>query len=98
MRDLSVALVMAAILAGAAQEFPFWPGVSCDASVPTLEKVAGHRPGEKITRPADIVRYLEALTAAAPNRIKVFDYGKSWQGRRLIYATIGSEANIRELD
>jgi len=46
---------------------------------------------------AGIVRYMEALAAAAPNRLKMFDYGETWEGRKLIYAALGSEANIRKL-
>ena len=40
---------------------------------------------------------MQALAAAAPNRLKVFDYGETWEGRKLIYAAVGSEANIRRL-
>jgi hypothetical protein len=40
---------------------------------------------------------MEALAAAAPHRMKVFEYGESWEGRKLIYAAVGSEANLRRL-
>ncbi|HKI20862.1 MAG TPA: hypothetical protein VKA15_23420, partial [Isosphaeraceae bacterium] len=39
----------------------------------------------------------EAL-AAAPTRMKIFDYGRTRENRRLVYAVIGSEANMRRLD
>jgi hypothetical protein len=94
MRVLSLTLLSALLLCGAE---PFWPGATYDPSVPTLAKIAGHEPGERITKHADIIRYMEALASAAPNRVKVFDYGKTWQGRRLIYVAVGSEANIRRL-
>ena len=32
-----------------AENFEFWPGASYDPAVPTLEKVVGHQPGERIT-------------------------------------------------
>ena len=41
---------------------------------------------------------MDALAAAAPSRMKVFEYGRTWEGRRLIYAVIGSEENIRRLN
>ena len=37
------------------------------------------------------------ISAAVPTRIKVFEYGESWEGRKLIYAAVGSETNIRRL-
>ena len=39
------------------------------------------------------MRYMETLAAAAPARMKIFEYAKTWEGRKLIYAAIGSEAN-----
>jgi hypothetical protein len=77
--------------------YEFWPGTVYDASIPTFQKVLGHEPGEQITSHADIVRYLETLAKAAPARMKVFDYAKSWEGRRLVYAAVGSEPHIRRL-
>jgi hypothetical protein len=76
----------------------FWPGTSYDPAVPTHEKVLGYQPGERITPPEGILRYIEALVAAAPRRSKLWDYGKTWEGRRLIYTAIGSESNIARLD
>ncbi|MGH9594824.1 MAG: M14 family zinc carboxypeptidase, partial [Bryobacteraceae bacterium] len=58
----------------------------------------GYEPGDRISTPGEIVRYLDALAASMPSRIRVFDYGKTWEGRRLIYAAIGSEKNIARLD
>ncbi len=82
--------------AGAAHAF--WPNAQYDASIPTLKSVVGHAPGERITRPEDAVRYLQALAAAAPDRVKLFDYATSWQGRRLVYAAIGAPEAIARLD
>ena len=62
-----------------------------------MRQVLGYEPGDKVTNHAGLVKYMEALAAAVPNRIKVFEYGESWEGRKLIYAAVGSEANIRKL-
>src|ERR1700733_657675 len=96
MRKVCLALLFA--LAAAAQpRFEYWPGSTYDPAVPTPKKVLGYDFGDRISPHANIVRYLQALAAAEPNRMKVFDYGKTWEGRELVYAVIGSEANIKRL-
>jgi hypothetical protein len=77
--------------------FEFWPGAAYDPKVPTMRQVLGYDPGDKVTGHAGLVKYMDALAAAVPARIKVFEYGESWEGRKLIYAAVGSEANIRKL-
>lgn len=96
---LRLALVLSvAVLVLPAQKPEFWPGAQYDPAIPTVEKVLGFSPGEKHATPADIVHYFEALAAAAPGRMKLFEYGKTWEGRKLFFAVIGSEANLRRLD
>ena len=90
-------LLLAAMAAPAADKpCEFWPGASYDPRLPTFRKVLGYEPGDRITSHEGIQRYLAALAAASP-RIKVFDYGESWEGRKLSYAAVGSEANIKRL-
>lgn len=96
LRTIVAALLFSLSLAGQSK-FEYWPGTSYDPSVPTHRKVLGYDPGERISSHAEIVKYLEALAAAEPNRIKLFNYGKTWEGRSLVYAVVGSEANIRRL-
>ncbi len=94
---LCLVLLLAAAAALPQSKFEMWPGAVYDPAVPTIEKVLSFSPGERIAAPDELVRYFEALAAAQPNRIKVFDYARSWEKRRLIYAALGSEANIRRL-
>ena len=75
----------------------FWPGTAYDPAIPTHEKVLGYQPGDRISSHANLIRYLEALAAAAPTRIKLWDYAKTWENRRLVYAAVASEANLRRL-
>ena len=96
MLRLSVLLLAIAPLY-AQKPFEFWPGTSYDSKIPTFHQVLGYDAGDRVTSHAGIVRYMEALAAAAPNRLKMFDYGETWEGRKLIYAALGSEANIRRL-
>jgi hypothetical protein len=94
-------LVLAAALALPAFAEPkpeFWPGAAYDPSIPTQKQVLGYEPGERISSHANLLKYLEALAAAAPARMKIFDYAKTWENRRLVYAVIGSEANMRRIE
>jgi Zinc carboxypeptidase len=83
---------------GLEEDFEFWPGASYSADIPTLEQVAGHVNGDRVTWPHHVVEYFYALQAAAPDRIKVWEYARTWEGRPLVYAVIGSAANIARLD
>lgn len=89
-------LLLLALPAAAQKPFEYWPGASYDARIPAYRAVLGYEAGERITPHEGIVRYLNALAAASP-RLKVFEYGETWQGRKLIYAAVGSEANMRRL-
>ncbi|MBI4904227.1 MAG: peptidase M14 [Acidobacteria bacterium] len=93
-------LILGALLSlGLSAQTPeFWPGTQYDPAIPTFKKVLGYDTGTRISSHANLMRYMEALAASAPTRMKIFEYAKSWEGRKLIYAAIGSEANIRRLN
>lgn len=91
-----VALVCAASLWAQAR-FEFWPGASYDPRVPTHKQVLGYEAGERITPVAGLLKYLEAL-ATATRQVRVFEYGTSWEGRKLFYAVVASEANLKRLE
>ena len=93
---VAVAAFAAALPLSAQRPFEFWPGASYDARVPTFRQVLGYGPGERITSTAGILKYMDALAGASSGRLKVFEYGESWEGRKLIYAALGSEANVRK--
>ncbi|HYP12411.1 MAG TPA: peptidase M14, partial [Bryobacteraceae bacterium] len=98
LRILACTAALALVSVAAAEPVPeFWPGVSYDPSIPTLRKVLGYETGERITSHEGILRYIDALGAAAPSRLKVFEYGQTWEGRKLVYIALGSESNIRRL-
>ena len=73
------------------------PGVSYDPAIPTLEQVTGHDVGAEISAHRDVEDYLRALQAAAPDRMQLVEYGKSWQGRTLYYAGSFHEPFFRAL-
>ena len=66
------------------------PNTNYDPAIPTLETVAGHKPGDAITTPDQIGRYIEALAKAAPDRTRLVHYATSWEGRPLQYLIVGS--------
>ncbi len=69
-----------------------------DAAVPTLEQVVGHRSGAQVSSPEEAVRYMQALQQAAPDRVRLVEYARSWEGRPLIYAIVTSPANMRRIE
>ncbi len=91
-------LALSAGLAWGQTKFQFWPGAQYDPAIPTFQKVLGYEPAARIAPVEDTYRYFEALAAASGGRLKVFDYGKSWENRRLILVAISSESNIRRLN
>ena len=74
------------------------PGVTCDSAIPTLQAVVGHKPGEQITTPEQIGRYLEALAKAAPDRTRLVHYATTWEGRPLHYLMVGSPERMARID
>ena len=101
MRSLSISLLSLCLFPALAMPqdgTEFWPGVRYDPKIPTFQKVLGYAPGQRITWHSGILKYFDALAAAAPTQIGLFDYGRTWEGRRLIYAAVGSEATTRRLD
>ena len=75
-----------------------WPGSEYNPIIPTFESVLGYGVGERITNHGDMLRYFEALERAVPSQIKLFEYGRTWEGRKLIYAAIGNAKVIANLD
>jgi hypothetical protein len=96
MRSAATALFCLWSTAAAAQGL--WPNTTYDPAIPTLEAVVGHRPGDAITTPDEIGRYLDALAKAAPDRTRLVKYATSWEGRPLHYLIVGSKERIARLD
>jgi len=67
--------------------------------IPTPLEVLGHIAGAKdvLTYSADVYKYMRAL-AAATTRVKVFDIGKTEEGRDWILVAVADEETIKNLD
>ncbi|WP_425153329.1 M14 family zinc carboxypeptidase [Candidatus Palauibacter sp.] len=92
----TLALAAAIQLPTQAQELA--PGARYDPEIPTLEEVAGHGFREAVTPPDDVIRYMEALAAAAPERTRLIRYAESWEGRPLVVLVIGSPERLARLE
>ncbi len=85
-------------IAASASSVEYWPGADYDPSIPSVRRVLGFEFGAEMARADQVTRYFEALAAAAPQRMRTFEYGESWEGRKLIYGVISSERNISRLE
>lgn len=92
------ALTGAITAARAAETMPGWPDVEFDPAIPTLEAVVGHAPGTRITSTGEALAYLQSLAAAAPERTRLVEYARSWEGRPLVYLLVGSAQTIANVD
>ena len=97
-RGLVVLIALYAAVPVHAQEQELAPGTKYDAAIPTLASVVGHDAGARITSPDAITLYLKALHAAAPERTRLVEYARTWEGRPLHVLVVGSPERIANLD
>ena len=73
--------------------------VAQNRSIPAPEDVLGFRPGEdrKLASWAKVVEYFQKL-AAASDRVRFAEIGKSTMGAPFVYATISAPENLKRLD
>ena len=93
-----VAGAVAAAQGPAVAPAPFAPGVVYDSAIPTLKQVTGHDVGEEITSPDLINVYLRALHAAAPQRTRLVEYARTWEGRPLMLLVMKAAQRLSTLD
>ena len=74
------------------------PGAAYSPSIPTLKQVLGYEPGAEITTPEGIAIYLKALHDAAPDRTRLVEYARTWEGRPLYLFVIASPERIAAID
>ena len=81
----------------AQERFPFFPGGTYDASVPSPEAHLGYPLGSRYTEHWRIRPYLEALAKTSP-RISWSSYGKTAERRPLLLAAVTSAQNRARLE
>src|SRR5918999_5240970 len=74
------------------------PGARYDPKIPSIKQVLGHESGEVITPPEDVATYLRALNQAAPDRTRLIEYARSWEGRPLWLFIVAAPERIARLD
>jgi len=74
------------------------PNTAYDPKIPTIKQVLGYDHGDEITSPENVAAYLKALSAAAPERTRLVEYARSWEGRPLWIFVIGSADRVAKLD
>ncbi len=69
-------------------------------AVPTPASIIGWQPcaDYKLATYEQIEDYFRKLAAAAPDRMRIVDMGKTVEGRTQILAVVSSEANLRQLE
>lgn len=99
-RMIAIVLVFLSGTAWADGEYvsPLWPDTVYDETVPSMQDVLGYAPGSRITSPANVLEYFEALRAARPDQVQIMRYATSWQGRPLIAVAISSADNMSRID
>lgn len=96
MRSLFVAACVALFAGGFASDFRgFEP---YDPAVPTPSSLLGYETGTRHTVYFDQDRVVNAIAAAAPERVKRIDFGKSTEGRPLRIFAVSSPENMRRLE
>jgi hypothetical protein len=98
MARFGLGLVLAALLTTSLAAQDLAPGTRYDPSIPTSKAVLGHDFGDEITPPEGITAYMRALAAAAPDRTRLLEYARTWEGRPLHVLVIGSPERIARLD
>jgi hypothetical protein len=95
MRHMSRFVVVVALLL-----LPVALPAQSPSSIPTPESVLGFQPGAdfRLANYEQVVSYFQKVAAAAPDRVKLMEAGKSTQGRTYIYAVISSPENLRQID
>jgi len=78
--------------------FDYYSMGSYDSSVPRPESILGYAPGERHTNFRDQERVVLGIAAAAKDRVKVIEYGKTPEGRPLRVLAISSPKNIARLE
>lgn len=84
-------------LPGMAYDAPFFPGATYNPEIPTPGAILGYRLGDKAASPAEIEAVIKAI-AEKSNRIKLFEYARTFEGRPLHYLVVSSPETISRLD
>ncbi len=80
-----------------AYDADFFPGAQHDASITTPDALLGQRHGSRLAHHSEVLGAFR-LWAEQSDRMKIETFGKTHEGRELVYAVITSPANHGRLD
>jgi hypothetical protein len=89
--------LLAACILLAPPKYDLYQDGPYDSAVPRPEKVLGYELGDRIALYEEIQRYGQAVAAAAPGRVRLWQYGTSTQGKPLRLFAIGKPENLSRL-
>lgn len=76
---------------------PFFPAADLDPAIPDASALLGQPVGSRIARHEEVLRAF-SLWAQLSDRVTVHEYGRTHEGRPLVYAVITSPENHARLD
>lgn len=80
------------------QDFDFYANGPYKPEVPRPAELLGYEPGEFHTEYGKMLRVMESIVEAVPDRARSFTYGLSVEGRPLILVVISDPRNMERLD
>lgn len=84
-------------LPGMTYDAPFFSNANYNPEIPTPGAILGYRLGDKAASPAEIETVIKAI-AAKSDRMKLFEYARTFEGRPLHYLVVSSPETIARLD
>ncbi|MBC7417481.1 MAG: hypothetical protein H7325_04930 [Pedobacter sp.] len=72
--------------------------LSVNAQVVTPDEFLGYALGSHFTPHDRVVAYFKQISAAAPKKVKLINYGETNEGRPLLIAIVSSEDNVTRLE
>ena len=87
-----------ATLAAQSIRFDFYARGPYRTEVPRPSTLLGYEPGAFHTNYGNMERVIRAVAQAAPDRVRIMEYGQSEERRTLYLVAVSSPENIRRLD
>jgi hypothetical protein len=99
MRTVALAaIVLLSASSAGAQEFDFYANAPYRPDVARPATILDYEPGEFHTDHGNMLRVVEAIARTADDRVRVFRYGRSVEGRPLVLVVVSAPENIARLD